>query len=78
MTESSLTNFFRDVALFAICCAGVGLALHFTVPFFDFGQVLGTMLGLLGDFPRVLLLFVILGVTLVVALFVDDKIKGVR
>jgi hypothetical protein len=43
----------RKLAVFGIALIGVGILLHFTLPWFDFPQLIGWVFGFAVDYPKV-------------------------
>lgn len=65
----------RDAAVFGVAVVGMGIILHFTIPWFDFIQTIGYIIGFAVDYPKVAGMFVGFLVVFVLMALVHDRLN---
>lgn len=63
----------RNAAVFAVAFVGIGVILHFALPWFDFIQMVGYTLGFAADYPRAAAIPVALLALFFLMAVVDDR-----
>ena len=76
-TASSATGELkRKMAVFGVCLLGSGVILHFALPWFDFVQLIGSVVGFAFDYPKAAAIPVAFLLLLFLMAIVDDRFQG--
>lgn len=65
----------RNIAVFGVAFVGIGIIMHFALPWFDFIQTIGWILGLSVDYPKAAAIPVAFLVLFFLMAAVDDRFR---